>query len=143
MSFRDFLKECAMQFFIITTCVNVATALIGPVLHPQMTFGFYVFYSPVLSGILGTIPSIILYSKKELNLRQTIVRKVVHLIVLEALLTGLAWLNGNLSSVFTTLLFVFMVFMVYLAVNLISWALGSREAKHINAGLKALQNREA
>ena len=142
MSFREFLKECAMQFFIITTCVNVATALIGPVLYSGPTIGFGAFYSPVLSGILGTLPSIILYSKKELNLRQTIARKALHLVALEALLTTLAWLNGNLSDIFAAILFMFTVFVVYLAVNLISWALGSREAKHINAGLKALQNRE-
>ncbi|HWR22972.1 MAG TPA: DUF3021 family protein [Feifaniaceae bacterium] len=142
MSFRSFLKQCAMEFFIITTCVNVATALIGPVLHPQMTFGFQAFYSPVISGILGTLPSIILYSKKELNFRQTIIRKILHLIALEALLTGFAWLNGNLSDIFTALLFIGMVFLVYLAVNLIGWTLESREAKHINEGLKALQNRE-
>ncbi len=142
MSFRAFLKECALQFFIITTCVNVATAIIGPVLHPDLTFGFGAFYSPVISGVLGTLPSIILYSKKELNLRQTILRKVLHLVALETLLTVLAWLNGNLSNVFDTLLFMFMVFAVYLAVNLIGWGLESREAKHINAGLKALQNRK-
>lgn len=142
MSFRAFLKECALQFFIITTCVNVATAIIGPVLHPDLKFGFGAFYSPVISGVLGTLPSIILYSKKELNLRQTILRKVLHLVALETLLTVLAWLNGNLSNVFDTLLFMFMVFAVYLAVNLIGWGLESREAKHINAGLKALQNRK-
>lgn len=142
MSFRAFLKECALQFFIITTCVNVATAIIGPVLHPDLTFGFGAFYSPVISGVLGTLPSIILYSKKELNLRQTILRKVLHLVALETLLTVLAWLNGNLSNVFDTLLFMFMVFAVYLVVNLIGWGLESREAKHINAGLKALQNRK-
>ena len=142
MSFRAFLKECALQFFIITTCVNVATAIIGPVLSPGLTFGYHAFYSPVISGIFGTLPSIILYSKKELNLRQTIIRKVLHLAALEALLTILAWLNGNLTNVTDILLFMFVVFMVYLAVNLISWALESREARNINEGLKALQNRE-
>lgn len=142
MNFRAFLKECALQFFIITTCVNVATAIIGPVLLPGITFGFEVFYSPVISGIMGTLPSIILYSKKELNLRQTIRRKVLHLLALEALLTVFAWFNGNLSSASDVFLFMFMVFVIYLAVNLISWALESREAKHINAALKALQEQK-
>lgn len=142
MSFREFLKECAMQFFIITTCVNVASAIGGPILMPDAELGYYAFYSPLIAGFLGTLPSIILYSKKELNMRQTVIRKGLHLLVLEALLTVFAWLSGNLSDVLDTFIFIFMVFLVYLAVNLISWLLGSREARQINEGLKALQNRK-
>jgi len=142
MNFRIFLKQCVMQFFIITTCVNLAIAIVGPVLMPEATFGFYAFYSPLISGILGTLPSIILFSRKELNLRQTIIRKILHLIVLEGLLTIFALINGNLSDVLSTAIFMSMVFMVYLAVNLIRLGLENRDAKLINEGLKTMQNRK-
>ncbi len=142
MSLRTFFKQCMMEFFIITVCINVATAIIGPVLMPDATLKFDAFYSPLIGGFLGTLPSIILYSKKELNLRQTIVRKVLHLVALEALLTGVAFLYGNLASPSDALLFLLMVFLVYVAVTFINWVLENRDAKRINDGLKALQKRE-
>lgn len=80
--------------------------------------------------------------KKELTFKQTIVRKVLHLLILEALLTLLAWLNRNVSTLGETLLFMAMVFVIYLAVALISLWLQNKDAKQINDGLKALQNRK-
>lgn len=69
-------------------------------------------------------------------------RKVLHLLILEALLTLLAWLNRNVSTLGETLLFMAMVFVIYLAVALISLWLQNKDAKQINDGLKALQNRK-
>ena len=141
MSLRGFLRQCAMQFFIITTCVTLATAIMGPVFMPGRLFGFNAFYSPLLAGFLGTLPSLVLYSRKELDLKRTILRKALHLLVLEAILTGFAWLNGNITDAPKALLFILMVLAVYLAVQLIRFGLEGREAKRINAGLKALQDR--
>ncbi len=142
MSIRSFIKECALQFFIIATCVCISTALIGPVLMPGTALGFSAFFSPPFAALLATLPSLVLYSKKELTLKQTIVRKVLHLLILEALLTAMAWLNQNVHTLGETLLFMAMVFVIYLAVALISLWLQSKDAKQINAGLKALQNRK-
>ncbi len=142
MSFRVFLKQCAMEFFIITTCVNVASALFGPVLMPGREFGFYAFYSPLIAGIIGTLPSFIFYSKRELNLRETMIRKILHLAVLITTLTVFGWLNGNFTELSGALLFMLMVFLVYLVVNVIGWVLGNRDARQMNQGLKALQSRK-
>lgn len=142
MSFRSFLKECVMRFFIIATCVGIATALVGPLLMPGRTLRFSAFYSPSIAAFLGTLPSIVLYSKKELTLKQTIVRKVLHLVMLEALLTVVAWLCRNVGTLGETLLFMVMVFLIYVTVALISLWLQNKDAKQINEGLKALQNRK-
>ena len=131
-----------MQFFIITTFVNVASAIVGPVLMPGKTFGFAAFWSPLFAGLLGTLPSAVLYSKKELTLRQTILRKVLHVLLLEFILLLVGWLNGNISSAGSFVLFALMVLAIYAAVTLFSFLLESREAKQINAGLRALQNRK-
>ena len=142
MSFRVFLRQCIMQFFIITAFANVVSAVFGPILLPDQTLNFNAFYSPLIAGVLGTLPSVILYSRRELNLRQTIARKILHLLALEIVLTGVAWFVGNVSDLLGVLLFAFMVFIVYVAVSLVSWALENRDAKKINAGLKSLQGRQ-
>ena len=131
-----------MRFFIIATCIGIATALVGPVLIPGMTITFSAFFSPPLAALLATLPSLVLYSKKELTLKQTIVRKTLHLLVLEALLTVVAWLCRNVSTLGETLIFMSLVFVIYVVVLLISLWLQSKDAKQINEGLKVLQNRK-
>ena len=142
MSPRTFLKECLMQFFIITTFVNVASAIVGPVLMPGKTFGFAAFWSPLFAGLLGTLPSAVLYSKKELTLRQTILRKVLHVLLLEFISLLVGWLNGNISYAGSFVLFALMVLAIYAAVTLFSFLLESREAKKKKKKKKNLQNRK-
>ncbi len=142
MSFRSFLRDCAIRFFIIATCLNVATAVFGSVLQPDVTLGFDSFYSPLIGAALGTLPSFILYSRKELNLRQTIIRKVLHLLALEIVIIGFSFLIVKSFSLFQIMFFVGIVLVVYLVVNLIDRLLQIKDTREINSGLKALQNRK-
>lgn len=142
MSFSSFLRSCAIRFFISATCLNVATAVFGPMLHPDTRFGFDAFYSPLFGAALGTLPSIILYSRKELNLRQTVIRKVLHLLALEIVIIGFSFLMGKNFNLFQIMLFVVVVLVVYLAVHLFEQLLQIKDTREINAGLRALQNRK-
>ena len=130
-----------MRFFIIATCVGLASAMFGPTLMPDQTLDFTAFYSAPFTALLATLPSLILYSRKELTLKQTILRKAIHLLVLEGLLTAAAWMSQSIRTPGEVLLFMGIVLVVYAAVTLISLWLQSKDAKQINAGLKALQNR--
>lgn len=142
MTIRDFVRQCVMQFFIITSCVTLATAVIGPHLLPDLQVTYDLFYSPLIIGLVCTLPSILLYSKQELNLRRTIFRRCLHLLAIEILLSSLNWYAGNLKTVPDLLLFMITVLGIYLIVNLISWLMESRDAKVINDGLKKLQSRD-
>ncbi len=142
MKFSSFLRSCAIRFFIVAACLNVATAIFGPMLQPEATFGFDAFYSPLIGATLGILPSIILYSRKELNLHQTIIRKVLHLLALEVIIIGFSILMGKNFSLFQIILFVGIILIVYLAVNLIEQLLQIKDTREINEGLRALQNRK-
>ncbi len=142
MSFSSFFRSCVIRFFIIATCLNVVTAIFGPMLQPEATIGFDSFFSPLIGATLGTLPSIILYSRKELTLRQTLIRKVLHLLALEIIIIGFSKLIGKDFSMYQIMLFVGIVLVVYLAVNLIGQLLQLKDTRDINAGLRALQNRK-
>lgn len=142
MSFRVFIKQCILRFFIITTCVTAATALLGDFFMPGKTFGFYAFYSPLIAGFLGSLPSLVLYSPKEPDRKQTIIRQLINLILLVTLLTAFAWFNGNISSVSGIVFFALMVLVVYAVVTLVFLWIDSKDAKQINEGLIKLQKRE-
>ncbi len=142
MSFSSFLRICAIRFFIIVTCLNVSTAIFGPMFQAEALFGFSAFYSPLIGATLGTLPSIILYSRKELNLRQTVIRKVLHLLALEIIIIGFTILIGKNLDILQIMLFVGIILIVYFVVNFISQLLQLKDSREINAGLRALQNRK-
>ena len=142
MSLKAFLKRCLMEYFIITTCVTAAIGILGLSLDPAAKFGYEAYFSPLLFGLVSVVPSIATYSRKELTLRQTLVRKLLHFALLEAMLIAFGHWAGVLHGFGETVYFAFAVCIVYLAVNLISWHLDSREAGEINKTLKALQGRK-
>ncbi|NLB78902.1 MAG: DUF3021 domain-containing protein [Clostridiaceae bacterium] len=143
MSFKAFLKKCIMDFFIITTCVTVAMAILCILLSPTARFGYEAYLSPIIFGFVSLIPSFVTYSRKELSLKQALIRKVLHFIVLEVTLIAFSFMTGLITEITEVFSFAVTVFIVYLAVNLISWWLDSKKAEEINKMLKALQSKEA
>lgn len=141
MSFKIFLKRCLFEYFIITTCTTAAIAILGLTLDPTARFGYEGFFSPLIFGLVSLLPSFVTYSRRELALRQTIVRKILHAIVLEVTLIGFGFWTGVFHSPADVPFFALTVFIVYLAVNLISWKLDLKEADEINKKLKSFQGR--
>lgn len=142
MSLKAFLKRCLMEYFIITTCVTAAIGILGLSLDPTAKVGYEGYFSPLIFGLVSLVPSIATYSRRELTLRQTLIRKLFHFTLLEAMLIAFGHWTGILHGFGDTVYFALAVFIVNLAVNLISWHLGSREANEINKTLKTLQGRK-
>lgn len=142
MSLKAFLRKCLMEYFIITTCVTAAIGILGLSLDPAAKFGYEAYVSPFVFGLVSLLPSMVTYSRRELTFRQTLVRKLLHFALLEALLITFGHWAGVLHGFGDTICFALAVFIVYLVVNLIGWYLDSREATEINETLKALQGRK-
>lgn len=141
MSFKAFLKRCLMEYFIITTCVTAAIAIMGLSLDPATRFGYEAYFSPLIFGLVSLVPSFVTYSRKELSFRQTLIRKVLHVIMLETMLIAFGFWVGIVHGVADASLFGLTVFIVYLVVNLISWQIDKKDANEINKTLKSLQGR--
>ena len=72
----------------------------------------------------------ILYSKKELTVRQLIVRKIFQVITLEIMLILLTFQGQNLcaDNLDEIISFAMSVFIIYVLVNVISWVLDKKSA---------------
>lgn len=141
MSFKAFLKNCIYRYFMITTFIAAAMGILGLYLDPTARIGYDGYFSPLLFGALSILPSVVTYSRKELSLRQALIRKLLYIILLEGMLIGVGfWVNilhgpGDASA------FALTVLIVYLAVTWLNWRLDRKEADAINNELKAYQNR--
>lgn len=141
MSIGAFLKKCMQRFLIITACITVAIGVLGLCLRPTDRFGYGVFFSPPIFAALSLLPSFVTYSSKELSLRQTVVRKIVYLFLLEGLLIGVGFWAKILHGPGETAAFALTVLLVYFTGTWLGWLLDRKEADAINAKLKAYQNR--
>ena len=141
MSFKAFLTRCLMRFFIVTTLITAATGVLGLMMDPGARIGYEGFFSPLLFGFLSLALSVVTYSRRELPLRETLLRKVLYVLLLEATLIAFGFWSRILKSFQEAALFALTVLIIYALVNLIGWMTGQREAGEINRILKSMQDR--
>lgn len=141
MSKSEFMKKTLMSFFIVVTLVNVAMAVLGMIYDKGRTFGYNAFFSPIIFGVLGVLPSIVTYSKRELTFKQMAVRKILQLVLLEAVLILFVLIN-HISETKAIFPFAVSVFVVAVVVQMLLWVLDYNQAKKLNVILDEYQKKQ-
>lgn len=138
---REHIKNNFMSFFIIVTLVNIAIFICGIVLAPDEKLGYTAFIVPVIDGLLGVIPGLVMYSKRELTVRQMIVRDIIQLLSIELIILVFTFGFSGFSNVDVSkfLAIVLSVAFVYVGVVVIMYLLDFRTAKKMTDDLKAFQ----
>lgn len=138
---REHIKNNLMSFFIIVTLVNIAIFICGIVLEPDEKLGYTAFIVPVIDGLLGVIPGLVMYSKRELTVRQMIVRDIIQLLSIELIILVFTFGFSGFSNVDVSkfLAIVLSVAFVYVGVVVIMYLLDFRTAKKMTDDLKAFQ----
>jgi hypothetical protein len=129
-----------MIYFISVTGITIAIAVLGLNFDPDARFGYEAFLSPLIFGVVAVLPSFALYSRKELTLRQMLVRRIFHFVLLELILLVFGFGTGILDGTEVAISFAFSVMAVYLFTNVLQYILDSKTAGKINEGLKKLQS---
>ena len=144
MKLKEFIKSTLASYFIIVTLVNVATLVLGLIFRPEQRFGYEAFLAPLLYGALGLIPVFIMYSPKELTIKQIVIRKIVQLIALEFILVLAGFGRENLKAENLALIasFALSVLIIYVLVHVISWVLNLEMARQLTIDLQSYQSRE-
>lgn len=143
MSFKEHLRSVMSRFFVIVTLVNLATFVMGEIFRPDDSFGYEAFLSPLIYAAIALIPMLCIYSKKELTIRQYILKDFLLLIFIELLLIffGLGVKNLDSGNLALTVSFALSVLIIFILVEVIAWMLDWKTARQINDDLKFFQNR--
>lgn len=140
MDFKTFfVKKVMMSFFVSVTLICAAMALIGLIFEPDTRFGYEAFISPFIFGAIASLPLIVKYSKHELSFTQTLIRNIIHFILLEVLILSFLFYVGLLTSVSVAVSLGISIFMIDLTVNLVMWINDKKTAKAFNSALKIMQ----
>ena len=140
MSFRTYLvKNVMMSFFVSVACICAAMALIGLSYESEARFGYEAFLSPLLFGAAASLPLLVKYSRKELSLKQAIIRNIIHFILLEVLLLSLLFAAGLITDVSMAVSLGFAIFVIDITVYLVLWISDTRTARAFNKALQEMQ----
>lgn len=138
MTKKEFAINLLNMFFIVTTLITIVMGVMGLIWERDRLLTYEVMFSPVIIGFISVLPSIVMYSKKELTLRQLVFRKVLHLFLLEIELIAFSKIMGIWNKVIG-LPFVVSILIVAVLVQVFLWLIGLQRANTITNELKAFQ----
>lgn len=143
MSFKEHIKIVMSQFFVIVTLINLATFMIGEIFRPDQRFGYEAFLFPIIYAVIAVIPMLCMYSKKELTIKQYILKKLLLLISIEILLIFFVLGAKSLEpgNIALTVSFALSILVIFVFVHVIGWVLDWKDAKKLNSDLKLFQKR--
>ena len=138
---KERIRELCSTFFISVTFINVAMLILGFLLRPDQKFGYEVFLYPLIYGAIGVIPGIIIHTKRELSIRQVIIRKVLQLVLILVLMLAFMFAGqpfdpGMIPAAAGVSASVVVIFVL---VNVIEWLFDIRTAKSMTEDLKRFQ----
>ena len=138
---KEHIKDNLINFFIIVTLVDMVIFLTGTYLAPDQKITYVAFIVPIIDGFLGIIPGLLMYSKRELTVKQMILREGIQLISIEAiiLLFTFGFSGIRREDLVKFIAVAVSVAVIYVLVTLIRYFLDSRSARKMTEDLKAFQ----
>ncbi len=138
---KEFILDCIRTFFTVVTLINIAMFLLGLYFIPEQRFGYEVFIVPVIYGLAGTLPNVVMYSKRELKVGEVIVRKILQLILIEVFVLFVAFFGAGEQTQIVEIVgsTAVSIFVIYIIANLLDWLQNSLAAKQMTEELKKFQ----
>ena len=134
MSFKHFFIHKLSLFFMLTTLITVAVCVIGSAFDANARFGYDAMLTPVRYAACCVIPTFVTYSKRELKPRELMARMVLELILIEAVMLGLAFASPAIDTSKSSV-----VLVIYILARFFSWLLDAAEAKKLSTELLSFQ----
>ncbi len=137
---KEHIKDNLMNFFIIVTLVNIAIFIWGNLLEPDQNITYMAFIVPIIDGLLGIIPGLVMYSKRELTMKQMILREVIQLVSIELIILFFTFgFSFNAAKIPMMIAVIVSVAVIYILVIVIRYFLDLRSARKMTDALKIFQ----
>ena len=141
MDFKRFLVNKLILFFTLSTLITVAVALVGSSFDDGARFGYKTMLLPLKYALLCMLPTFVTWSKRELSPKALLFRKALMLVLIEAVMLGIAFTSPRIDSDRAEVVLVIAgsVLLIFVAVNLFLWLKNAAEAKKLNGELAKFQ----
>ena len=143
MQGKELLSKMFRNYFVLVTLINAVIFVSGSIAKPDARFGYSVFVMPLIYALAGILPQAVMYSNRELSIKEVLLRKFIQLLLIELLVNGIILGENVLRAEYTDLLKTISVcvVLVYVFANIISWVLDSMSARTLTRELVEYQNK--
>ena len=128
MDIRSILKKCMLDFLIIQAGITLTIGIIICIHPPSYRVTYEMFFMPFVYAFFCVIPSLILYPVKEPGVRQMLVRKVIHFVLVELIVIVISAKTGILDDTFMCVAIPLSATAIYLIVNVLTYFFYKTEA---------------
>lgn len=140
---KELIRDMINTYFMLTTMILVVMAVLGTYFMPEIRFGYEQFETPLIYAAWGTLPNVVMYAKKELTMKQMLVRKIIQLILVEIIVILVALpteiLEGGNNALLISM--VSCIFVIYVLTHIIEWYQDSITAKQMTEELMRFQQK--
>ena len=142
MTLKEFLMKKVQLFFFLVTMILLAQVILGNALEPERVLYYKDFSGTFTMAFLCMLPTVVSYSKKELTLKQTLVRHAIQLVMIEGVMFALAvsGLGETPDKALKIVLICLSVAVIYALAILMMWYRQHLESKNLNKLLKNMQS---
>lgn len=143
MEIKRFLINKLILFFMLSTLITVAVALIGSAFDGDAELSYRDMLTPIRYAALCLLPTLVTYARRELSLRALLLRKALLLVLLEGVMLCIAFTSPVIDTAnpLTVLTIAGSVLLIFLLVNLFTYLKDAAEAKTMNRDLEQFQKR--
>lgn len=141
MQGKDFINDLITTYFTLVTLITAVMYVLGICYIPNASFGYEGFAAPLIYAAYGTFPNIVMFSKKELSVKEFLIRKTIQFILIEVIVLAIA-LPGTATSpdkVEIAIALAISVFFIFILSHLFDWFQNSMSAKRMTEDLLAFQ----
>ena len=143
MQGKELIRDMMNTYFMLATMILGVMTILGTYFMPDVRFGYEAFANPLIYAAYGTIPNLVMYAKKELTMKQFLVRKTVQLILVEIIVLAVAipaeiYESGEKEIVMSLAI---SIFVIYILTHLIEWFQNNAEAKRMTEELLSFQKK--
>lgn len=140
---KEYLRSQLAGFFISVTLINVAMFILGLMLQPDLKFGYEAFAYPLIYGVIGSIPGLIMYSKKELSVKQTLIREFIQMILIITLVIAFMFGRFHVTKEYVSQIIGVSVsiMIIYVLVHVFAWLIDLKTANRMTEDLRVFQAR--
>ncbi len=142
MTFKEFIASRIQVFFFLVTMILLAQVVLGNLIEPDRTLYYKDFIGTFVMAGLCMLPTVVTYSKKELSLKQMIVRHIIQLVLIEGIMITLAVMGVEPSpqKLLSIVLIAVATAIIYALAILIMWYRQHIEAKKLTKLLIDIQD---
>ena len=141
MNRQSKLSEMMMAFFVSTACITILEGIMGMLFFPDEELTYKAFFAPPVMGLFSVIFGFVTWSKKELTIKETLLRRGIHLLLIECLVFGLNYVEGIIFPFKVAISLILGIAVVFVAVYVVLWVNDSRSAKRFNKKLREYQKK--